>query len=183
MLSPLIGIIASSGVAASTSSYESIASSTVGSGGTSSVTFSSIPGTFTHLQIRGIFRPTATSWVLAQFNGDTATNYSHHDLRGNGSTVSVEAVALAQHVYCILGVSTAANTFAAGVVDILDYANTNKYKTTRHFNGIDTNGAGNIDLTSGFWRNTAAITSITLSLSTGGTIPQYSQFALYGIKG
>jgi len=183
MYPSLIGIIASSGAGAAGGDYESIATSTVGSGGTSSITFSSIPSTYQHLQIRGIFRPTATSWIIGRFNGDSGTNYSHHDLRGNGSSASAEAVANAENVYFILGLSSASNTYAAGVIDILDYANTNKFKTTRHLNGIDTNGGGSIDLTSGSWRSTSAITSITLSLSNLGTIPEYSQFALYGIKG
>jgi len=181
-MSSILGIYASS-MRGAAGDYDSIATVNVGSGGASSVSFSSIPGTYQHLQIRGIFRPTATSWIIGRFNGDSGTNYSHHDLRGNGSSVATEFVTNAENVYMILGLSSASNTYAAGIIDILDYANTNKFKTTRHLNGIDTNGGGSIDLTSGSWRNTAAITSITLSLSNLGTIPEYSQFALYGIKG
>jgi hypothetical protein len=162
--------------------YESIATVTVGAGGTSSVTFSSIPSTYQHLQMRGIFRPIGASWIIANFNGDNAGNYSMHDLRGNGSSAS-GGVAIEPYVYFILGGTTASNTFAAGVIDILDYANTNKFKTLRSLSGIDTNGGGNIDLTSGSWRNTAAISSIVLTLNSGTNIPEYSQFALYGIKG
>jgi hypothetical protein len=163
--------------------FESIATVTVGAGGTSSVTFSGIPSTYQHLQLRGIFRPTAASWIIALFNGDNGTNYQQHDLRGNGSSVTVEATTGADpRIYFILGAATASNTYAAGVMDILDYANTNKLKTTRSLNGIDTNGGGNIDLTSSAWRNTAAVSSIELKTNTGASIPEYSSFALYGIK-
>ena len=181
---PILGIMASqiSGHL-ETNSYESIATVTIGSGGASSATFSSIAGTYKHLQIRGIFKPSAATWIIARFNGDSATNYSQHDLRGDGSTASAEATVSAQNAYFILGTATATSTFAAGVMDILDYANTNKYKTTRSLNGIDANGSGNVDLTSSSWRNTSAITSIVLSLNNAGTIPEYSSFALYGIKG
>jgi hypothetical protein len=164
------------------SDYESIATVTVGAGGASSVTFSSIPSNYQHLQMRGIFRPPTVSWVIANFNGDTGANYSMHDLRGDGSSATAGA-AIEPNVYFILGAATASNTFAAGVIDILDYANTNKFKTLRSLSGIDTNGGGNIDLTSGSWRNTAAISSIVLTLNSGLSIPQYSQFALYGIVG
>lgn len=164
------------------SSFESIATVTVGAGGASSVTFSSIPSTYTHLQLRGIFRPTTATWVIANFNGDTGANYYMHNLRGNGSSASAGA-ASEPYVYFILGATTASNTYAAGVIDILDYANTNKYKTLRSLSGIDTNGGGNIDLTSGSWRNTGAISSIVLSTNALVSIPEYSSFALYGIKG
>ena len=77
-----------------------------------------------------------------------------------------------------------ANTFGAGVIDILDYAKTNKYKATRQLSGISSNATvGDRDYLlygSGLWRSTSAITSITL---TGNSFVQYSHFALYGIKG
>jgi predicted patatin/cPLA2 family phospholipase len=76
-----------------------------------------------------------------------------------------------------------ASTFGAGVIDILDYADTNKFKTTRTLNGVSSNASSAIDyifLVSGLWRSTSAITSITL---TGNNFAQYSHFALYGIKG
>jgi len=169
----------------STNSFESIATQTVGAGGVTSVTFSSIPQTYKHLQVRGIFKPTSASWIIAYFNGDAVNTgkYSEHDLRGDGSTVAAEATPDANTSYFILGISSAANTFAVGVTDILDYTNTNKYKTIRSLSGMDANGSGNIDLTSSGWRDTSAITQIKLVINNGDTIPQYSSFALYGIKG
>jgi len=75
-----------------------------------------------------------------------------------------------------------ASVFAAYVIDILDYANTNKYKTSRNLAGYDNNSGGRVSLNSGNWRNTNAITSITLTCRSDN-FQQYSQFALYGIKG
>ena len=75
------------------------------------------------------------------------------------------------------------STFGAVVIDILDYANTNKYKTIRSLSGTDYNNtSGAVGLFSGSWRNTNAITTIKITASSAN-LAQYSQFALYGIKG
>ena len=173
----------------STNSYESIATTTVGAGGVASITFSSIAATYTHLQIRGIGRtnratPADMDSLWMQFNGDTATNYSDHALRGDGSAASATSdVSYAQmEMYRIANVY-ASNVFGAQIIDILDYANTNKYKTIRSLGGVDNNGSGMVALNSGNWRNTAAITSILLKPAVGTLFNQYSSFALYGIKG
>lgn len=169
--------------------YESIASVTVGSGGSSTVTFSSIPQTFTHLQIRGIGKNTGTTagWydVMMNFNGDTAQNYQAHVLSGNGTAASSgwSGNAFGVQVGNALPTSATGETsmFGAMVIDILDYANTSKYTTTRHLYGWDKNGSGQVKLGSGSWRNTAAITSIVLTTDTNA-IAQYSTFELFGIR-
>jgi hypothetical protein len=76
-----------------------------------------------------------------------------------------------------------ANVFGTFIIDILDYANTSKYKTQRGLGGADLNGSGYISFNSGNWRNTNAITSISLTPLYGSQFAQYSSFALYGIKG
>ena len=182
----LPGVIASSGGVAS--SYESIATTTVGSGGTASITFSSMGTGFTHLQIRSIQRTTAaTTAATGQmiFNADGGSNYRFHLLYGTGATAA--AFASAQTTY--MGISNAPGTtynasmFCAVVIDILDAFNTNKYKTVRTLNGFDVNASGGeLDFMSGVWMNTNAISSITLTPSTGNWA-QYSSFALYGVKG
>jgi hypothetical protein len=185
MLNSLIGIIASSGgAAAAASSYESIATTTVGSGGAASITFSSIPSTYTHLQIRFIARGADGGAIYTQFNGDTGANYSSHNINGNGSTVIAQAQTSTANPLIIRngGISTTANIFSAGIVDILDYANTSKNKTLRSLAGQDLNGSGLIEFASNARYNTAAITSITLTHN-GSGFTQYSSFALYGIKG
>ena len=82
----------------------------------------------------------------------------------------------------IVNGSGTANTPASGLIDILDYLNVNKYKTVRSLGGIDINGSGGfIDLFSGNWRSTSAITRIDLTPSVNN-FKQYSHFALYGVK-
>jgi hypothetical protein len=78
---------------------------------------------------------------------------------------------------------SAASIFGVLVLDILDYANTSKTKTTRTLMGYDKNGAGKVTLTSGLWNNTSAISSISIVPKDGSSWAEYSSFALYGIKG
>jgi hypothetical protein len=186
---PILGIVASStrqGQATDTGSYFPLGAVTVGSAGASSITFSSIPSTYKHLQIRGIIRQSAVGFdqALAQFNSDTGNNYSRHNLLGDGSTASAESgVSVNKVSFAVIpGSNQSASVFGATVVDILDYANTNKYKTTRTLAGVDNNGSGYDWFSSGLWQNTAAITTITITPGSGNFV-QYTQLALYGIKG
>lgn len=168
--------------------YESISTVTVGAGGSASVTFSSIPATYTHLQIRALLRNSGTSnntyTANMQFNSDTATNYSAHYLNGNGTAASAGASTSSSSFYTGLTVDSSTSTLGWGVtvIDILDYANTNKYKTVRSLTGTDLNGSGQVSLYSGNWRSTSAVNAISLSFS-ANNFSQYSQFALYGIRG
>lgn len=170
------------------SDFESISTVTVGAEGTASITFSSIPSTYTHLQIRGIGGTTAVTGVRdaqIQFNGDSGSNYSRHWLYTFGSTVSALA-STDQTAYgygYMSGTDTGTDVRSATIIDILDYSNTNKNKTVRTLSGNDrvTNGNSVVVFSSGLWRSTTAITSISITLTTG-TIAQYSHFALYGIR-
>ena len=158
--------------------YESI--QTYNPSGTTSVTFSSIPSTYTHLQLRMVAnKVTPTDFCNIRFNGDTATNYNTHFLTGNGSSATSQFNGTLSGIYSVVAV-TNSNIFGAAITDVLDYANVNKFKTTRELNGFDTNGAGEMRLISGLWRNTAAINSITVysatNFNTGTSI------ALYGVK-
>jgi hypothetical protein len=174
-VSPILGIFASQGRVASTS-YESIATVTVGAGGASNVEFTSIPSTYSHLQIRGIFKQVGgDQWNSMQLNGDTASgSYKTHALYGQGSS----AVAEAGNTLFMLGNG---GQFSGVVIDILDYKNTNKYKTTRALYGYDANGSGVILFQSHLWMSTSAVTSVKLNGITSN-FQQYSSFALYGIK-
>jgi hypothetical protein len=183
MLPSLIGIIASSGGAAAAGDYESIATVTVGSGGSSSISFTSIPSTYQHLQVRAIQRcSSGVNNLQMQLNSDTRNNYSTHRLGGTGEGVFADATTSTSGMKLgLTGLAT--STFGATIVDLLDYANVNKYKTVRSLNGFDENGVrGYILLTSGLWMNTNAVTSITIYPS-ADSFQQYSSFALYGIKG
>jgi hypothetical protein len=164
-------------------SYESIATVTVGAGGSATVSFTSIPATYTHLQIRSFSRiPTGGNNGLLTFNSDTGANYATHLLYGDGASAAAISFINDNYIYGSR-VSTATSTYGVGVIDILDYANTNKFKTVRLLTGNDDNGSGIVSLNSGLWRSTSAITSITYTAQSGGTFAQYTQFALYGIKG
>lgn len=184
-MSPILGIWASAQQPAlNATSFESIATVTVGAGGSAYAEFTSIPSTYTHLQIRSIAKSSTTAGRIdIQFNSDTGTNYANHFLDGTGSSVSAGAETSNGKIsiYYLMTASTNANMFSGGVIDILDYKNTNKYKTLRALVGNDQNGSGDITLQSGLWQNTNAITSIKLTPQTGN-LAQYSSFALYGIK-
>jgi len=148
-------------------------------------TFSSIPQTFTHLQLRVFLRDTfsgAATNAFVRFNGDAGSNYAYHYLNGNGSSAASGA-SLSQSYLPIgndpAGTSTA-NVYGSFIVDILDYTNTNKNKTTRTLGGFDANGSGIVSLYSGLWLNTAAITSIQCGADSLGDAPG-TYLSLYGI--
>jgi hypothetical protein len=166
------------------SAYDSIATATA-AGGETSFTFSSIPSTYTHLQIRCFAKASSTSSTIQVIlNADTtAGNYARHQFWGTGSGTGATSWGSSAYIGAV-NLSGTANIFNASVTEILDYANTSKYKTGRVISGNDTNNAGNavIELDSFVWMNTNAITSIQLKCDVG-SFSQYSSFALYGIKG
>jgi len=186
MLNVISGTLSAGAPPVSPTSYESISTVTVGGGGASSISFTSIPSTYKHLEIRGIGQiNTGTEYALVRFNSDSGANYSIHYLNGSGAAASAGAATSSNQaaMFYGMGMPSTANTFGAGVCAILDYADTNKYKTVRSLDGFDANGSGGIELCSSSWRNTAAITSISLTPNSSKTFNQYSSFALYGIKG
>jgi hypothetical protein len=170
-------------------SFESISTITVSSGTSQSVTFSSIPSTFTHLQIRCFTRDNRPSTNInnlhLEINGDSAANYSSHSIRatGSGTLLTGDANQSAIDVTLEPGATATASSFAATIYDILDYTNVNKFKTVRSIGGYDLNGSGWLVFQSGAWRSTNAITSLKLYSSATASFVQYSHFALYGIRG
>jgi hypothetical protein len=168
---------------------EPIASTLVGAGGVNQVTFNDIPQTYKHLQIRGISRPTESGstggqYVYLRMNADAGTSYARHFLTGDGSTATAAGAASQTEIRASYQLRNGftAGIYAAVIVDILDYSNTNKYKTTRSLGGFDSNGGGYAALGSGLWMNTNSINSLTLLCEVGDFV-QYSRFSLYGIKG
>ena len=163
----------------STTAYESIA--TINPSGATNLTFSSIPSTYKHLQVRFFAaKSSPTNWVSIQLNGDTTANYSSHTLYGNGSTTGAGSGVSTTNIQTIIAPAST-TTFGTGIVDILDYQNTNKNKVIRSLQGYDLNGSGEIYLASGSWMSTAAITSIKFLTDTA--FSANTSFALYGIKG
>jgi len=154
----------------------------------SSIDFLSIPQTYSHLQIRYLAQSsnsaTAADNLAFRFNSDTGANYTRHYLDGSGSSATAGSNTGVTQVYatCSQTSATYPSNFGVGILDILDYTNTNKYTTTRALSGVDFNATGGaVQLTSGLWLNTAAITSINIR-ALAGNLTQYSSFSLYGIK-
>ena len=179
MLNTIAGLHGN-GVAASTTAFESIQTATVGAGGSSSISFSSIPSTYTHLQIRVMTLTTGVNTdILMRFNSDSGNNYSQHYLYGTGAAAASGGAA--SQSYAPLGIEGGTSAPGVAVCDVLDYKNTSKYKTVRSLSGDDQNGSGYLFMYSSAWLNTAAISSITITPG-AGVFNQYSQFALYGVK-
>ena len=194
-MSPILGIWASQ-------NYQRVAPDTgamfplgmvQGTGSVGTITFSSIPQTYKHLQLRILARGTsgAGGYYTAlpiTLNGDTtAGNYYNHALYGSGASASGLANSgyAENNLMSIPNGTNTANAFAAGIIDILDYTSTSKNKTIRSLNGVDLNGSGGVFLASMLWKKTPeAVTSITFTAD--ATYSTYfasgSSFALYGIK-
>lgn len=181
MIGALVAGITGSG-GAILSSYESIATASLS--GVAGTTFSSIPSGFKHLQLRFLGLESNANDTRLRFNSDTGSNYARHQIYGNGSTVAAAGTASTTFI-------KASNAFngmnstqpSVAIIDILDYASTSKNKTTRHFAGLDMNGSGDVDILSGVWLSTSAITSITFEINgSGSTFNAGSTIALYGIK-
>ena len=143
--------------------------------------FTSIPQTFTHLQLRFIGQVyvasgTGTAGLYIGANGDSNMKGAHY-LYGNGSSAissydSISSIAVTNY-----GI---ANTPGVAVIDILDYTNTNKNKTLRSLYGYDANGSGWVGLNSTLYLSTSAISSLTLT-GGGANILSGARADLYGI--
>ena len=180
---PILGIIASSKLTAVPNSFESISTVTVGSGGSSSVSFTSIPSTYTHLQVRMFVKDTAADTSSETYMQINSTNMEYtHQLIGNGASTSVSTSTISAIGDTTSNQSGQNSMFGVFIIDILDYTNTNKNKVVRVLNGVDRNGGGVIKLVSGLRVSTSSVTSLTFTLQSSRTFSQYSQFALYGIK-
>jgi hypothetical protein len=187
-----LGFFATAGAGAGAAgSYDLLETQVLG-GSSASVTFSSLStyaATYQHLQIRAVSRLDSGSGDEAQgyirFNGDSGTNYSGHWLLGfgSGSPVSTSFVSVSYMPGLDHALNaTAGGNFAASVIDILDAFETTKFKTIRSLSGA---AAGGIFLTSGSWRNTNALTSITLGPPTNQptwNLATGSRYSLYGLK-
>jgi hypothetical protein len=160
--------------------FESIATA-VGTGSPGSITFSSIPNTYKHLQIRGLFADGGNNLNVI-FNGSSSSNYTRHIMSGTGSAYT--SAGAANQTSIDLGVFGASGTGNSSItiIDIQDYASTSINKTLRAFSGY-TGGASDLRVvfSSGARLVTDAITSI--SLVNNATFTTGTVFSLYGIKG
>lgn len=184
----LAGLIGS--FAPVSTSFESIATYTPTTG--TSVTFSSIPQTYKHLQLRIVGRSdvsgTNVGWNI-QPNSVTGSVYTLHELYSDGSTVYSWGYGTGTYnsgpYFEVFGSSVTSNIMGVAIIDFIDYASTSKNKTMRFFTGSDRNGAAGtstLALKSSLWTSTNAIDSIKI-FAGGGNFVSGTSIALYGIKG
>ena len=183
----VLGTSASQNTKSFLSSFESISTTTLASN-TSTVNITSIPSTYTHLQLRVMLRSTTAATFASiglRINGDgpAANNYSQHSMTGNGTATSGSGSPIRDNM--VIGTFAAASAtgglFGVAVIDILDYANTDKYKTIRSIAGVAGYSAG---MYSGLYKSTTAISAISFRDNSDATnILAGSTIALYGIKG
>jgi hypothetical protein len=208
---PILGIIASGKTAStiSTTSFESIATADVGSGGTAYVEFTSIPSTYKHLQIRYIAQDNRSTYGIDQLRmrmgssntlDTSSTAYVHHFARGTGAitdsanypTTGGDNDSIAFNTG--LGTNVSPGSWGAGIIDITNYASTTKVKVAKYFGGVDLNGdgtgrggvPGRIVFGTGMWLGTNKLNAVNILRfypENGTLFSQYSKFALYGLKG
>jgi hypothetical protein len=158
-----------------------------------SVTFSSIPATYEHLQLRFTAKndrnlSSGYDFMLIRLNGDAGNNYASHYMQGEESTSSSAASAPDSSMRFLRTSNTNTNAadYGGGIIEILDYASINKYTTSRSlsFNTLMSAGfeLARVALVSGLWLNTAAVSSITLSNDTATNWVRGSEFTLYGLN-
>lgn len=166
------------------STYIKIASNTVGAGGTSSVTFSSIPSTYTDLLLDVSARVNsggAFSGLVIAFNGSSANYTLRYVGDAGGGIVSYNYATFGyNHLFYVTGAGATANTFSNGSVYIPNYTSAN-YKMVSA-DGANENNSSTIyqGYSSGLWSSTAAINSLTFT--SGANFLQYTTFTLYGIS-
>jgi hypothetical protein len=184
MLGFPLGILSAAGAAVGEVGDYELISSTILGGTAASVTFSNLgdySSTYKHLQLRVLDRQTgAVTEQLGSITFNAAAGTRSHLLFGNGTSVSSINQASSMAAYGIADLDTA-NVFTARVIDILDSFSTTKNKTLRMLHGNVASANKRIILASGFWNNTAAITSVTMT--SASTYMTGSRFSLYGIKG
>jgi hypothetical protein len=157
--------------------YEKIATTTLGSA-TATITFSTIPATYTDIRVvlSSIGVTTAGGDLYLRFNGDTATNYSRTRIYGDGATATSNRGTSIDNIPLSLGITVNPCLYTA---DIFSYAGST-YKTVLTTLSEDNNGSGYTGNVVGLWRNTAAITSLVLSMSSS-TFKVGTTATLYGI--
>lgn len=167
-------------------SFDSIA--TVTGSGQTSITFSSITSSYKSLQIRILGRDNGPNFGASDINitfNSNSSGYAWHRLTGSGSSVSATSGTSQTSIPIQTALSAGGNSsgiFATTIIDIVDYASTSKNKTLRAISGLDLNNSqGSINLNSGLWANTSAISSLTIS--NGDGFATGTSVALYGIKG
>lgn len=161
------------------STYTPIATTTLGSAA-SSITFSSIPATYTDLRlVLNVTSVSVSDNFQIQFNSDTATNYSQTLLIGNGTTASSTRYTSSSVIWDATNLSTTLPSFIT--LDIFSYAGSTN-KTALMSSNEDYNGSGFTKASVHLWRSTSAITSIDIKMPSGRTFSIGTTATIYGIK-
>jgi hypothetical protein len=165
--------------------YTLISSVTVGAGGASSIAFSSIPNTYTDLLLDASLRSDNGNSDLALKVNSVSANYSFRQVYGTGSSAASDSLSgqsTLNRAGRSNGSSTTSNTFSSNQIYIPNYTGS----TAKSFSieGLyeDNATANRMALIAGLSADTAAISSITLTIDGGGNFVQYSTAYLYGIK-
>lgn len=159
--------------------YEPIATTTLGSA-TGTITFSSIPSTYTDLILVASLIPASGAYHYLRINGDTSSNYSHTRITGSGSAAQSARSGFNNEGFVAFDYNT--NNYSKPVLyklQFLNYAGST-FKTYFAEASMDTNGSGTVIRTVGLWRSTSAITTLALVQATG-TWSAGSTATLYGI--
>lgn len=162
--------------------YEAIATTTVGSGGTATIAFSSIPATYTDLTIQLSYRATVTGPTdgYISFNGSTSS-FTWTSVYGTGSSAVSGSNTVNNAVGQVQGAGATALTFASVELYMPNYANSNSHTFTSLYVTENNATLAYAGLVAGKWAVANAINSITISLGSGN-IAEFSTATLYGIK-
>jgi hypothetical protein len=168
------------------STYNKIETVTVGSGGSASINFTSIPQTFTDLKILISGRGTSVDTdFFVTFNGSAVAQYNYVQMYGYVSGLGADRAS--NQTSLNVGVTSGASTssvsaFSANEINILNYALSTQYKAVGSLNVTENNGTvAYQNMKQGQWSNNNAITSLSLTCGNGNWA-EYTSATLYGIK-
>lgn len=156
--------------------YDEIATTTVAGSSTTTITFSSIPSTYTDLIIVAQYRAVSNNYLMVRLNGDTGNNYSRTEMQGTGSSISNFSGSNEPYAY-ISSVYAPTGEWATFILNLNNYSNTTTNKTILSRGNNATIGTS---MVANLWRNTAAVNTILLT-PIGSGFDIGSTFSLYGI--
>lgn len=171
--------------------FEPLAVVTVGSGGASSVEFSGIPSTYSHLQVRVTAQTSRSTYgndsLSMRMNNDATAYYSYHGITGDGSGTSSFGSSSQTSIYLgyKLGTTTS-GAFGIFIINILNYSDISTNTTVSNLAGVDIAGTiagygGEVELSSGGWYSTNQVKSLTF-IPANANFTENSKFSLYGVK-
>lgn len=159
--------------------YDNIATTTVASTPTTTVTFSSIPATYTDLILVGVYKRTAGGATTPRITfNSSATGYSETLLYGDGASAVNTNTTSATY---LTGGTAADGSWATMTMNIFSYAGSTN-KTSLYEASTDANGSGRASRMVGLWGNTAAITSVAILSSSAAGWDIGTTWTLYGVK-